>query len=261
MSDRSIIKLFATGLRVGSKPEYVPAHSKLDNGVRVNVSARLTVSAYHNIPGKANNGKGKSESMSYTFWGGLADIAAKTLAKGKEFNVLAVPNVYDGAVYQPAADGKGSNGVPGQWANGQRITTKKVSFTVEEFTLGRDSGKTVEEEIGAKIRPADWNKAGSPGHATWGSMQAERMKVKFQHGFTEYGYAVVKAPTGQEIGPYQEGLSRAGSTPTGTAAVVGQALAQQSAANAFPAAPAPMGTIPAVGAPNQIQLVKSTGGF
>jgi hypothetical protein len=256
MSDRSLIQMFATGLRVASS-EYTPAHSKIDGGVRKNVSAKLAIVAYHNIPSKANDGKGKSESLNYTFCGALADIAAKTLSQGKEFHCISFPNTYPGTVYVPGPDGK-STGVPGQWANGQVIKTKKVSFTVINFTLGQDAAKLIADEIARKVRPSDWNTPGTPGHTTWSAMQKERMKVKFQPGFTEFGYAKVKAPTGEGIAAFDPSLAKTNAQPTTTQIATS---VQAVAGPAFPAAAAPAGVVAPVVANPSIQLVNAKGGF
>lgn len=256
MSDRSLIQMFATGLRVASS-EYTPAFSKIDGGVRKNVSAKLSVTAYHNIPGKANDGKGKSESLNYTFWGALADIAAKTLSMGKEFHSISFPNTYPGTVYVPGPDGK-STGVAGQWANGQIIKTKKVSFTIINFTLGQDAAKVIADEIATGKRPSDWDKPGTAGHATWSATQKERMKIKFQPGFEKFGYATVKAPTGQDIGAYDPALNKNNTQPTSTA-IAG--AVQAVAGPAFPQGAAPAGVVNAVVTSPSVQLVNAKGGF
>ena len=258
MSDRSLIQMFATGLRVASS-EYTPAYSKNENGVRKNVSAKLSVTAYHNIPGKSNDGKGKSESLNYTFWGALADIAAKTLSNGKEFHCISFPNTYPATVYVPGADGK-STGVAGQWANGEIIKTKKVSFTIINFTLGQDAAKLIASEIAERKRPADWNIAGSPGHATWSAMQKDRMKIRFQPSFTEFGYAKVKAPTGQDIGAYDPSLNKQNTNAPAPSAIAG--AVQAVAGPAFPVASAPpAGPVVAVANTPQLALVNAKGGF
>jgi len=257
MSDRSLVYFFAAGLRVGNST-YTPEYSHIKDGVRKNVSAKLVVSAYYNLPGKANNGDGKSESLSYTFWGGLADIGAKTLSSGKEFTVMATPNVYRGKIYIPGADGK-STGVPATWKEGglagQFITDKKVSFTVMDFKLGNDGAKLIASEIASipPKRPADWNIAGSPGYVAWGAMQKERMKLKFNPSFTMFGYAKVELPKGQDVGAP---IPKASTTQAAVAAAV-------AAGPIFPAATAPAGPITAVqpAAPAQLQLINAAGGF
>lgn len=258
MSDRSLVYLFAAGLRVGNST-YTPAYSHTVAGVRKNVSQKLVVSAYYNLPGKANNGDGKSESVSYTFWGGLADIAAKTLSSGKEFDVIAQPNVYRGKIYIPGADGK-STGVPATWKEGglagQFIMDKKVSFTVIDFKLGNDGAKLIQKEISSipPKRPADWNVAGSPGYIAWGAMQKERMKLKYQPGYTEYGYARVELPKGSDIGAP---IPKENTTQAAVAAAV-------AIGPVHPMATAPAGVITAVLPPAnvaQLQMINAAGGF
>ena len=257
MSDRSLVYYFAAGLRVGNST-YTPAYSHIVAGVRKNVSQKLVVSAYYNLPGKANNGDGKSESQSFTFWGGLADIGAKTLSKGKEFDMVGQPNVYRGKIYIPGADGK-STGVPATWKEGgligQFIMDKKTSYTILDFKLGNDGAKLIQEEISSipPKRPVDWNVAGSPGYIAWGAMQKERMKLKFQAGFTMFGYAKVELPKGQDVGAP---IPKENTTQAAVAAAV-------AAGPIYPAAIAPAGPITAVqpAAPQQLQMINAAGGF
>ena len=65
----------------------------------------------------------------------LADICAKSMSPGKEFNTLAELHVYDGRVFH--------QGNPVTLADGTVLTTKKYSFTIVRLTFGEESNKLV----------------------------------------------------------------------------------------------------------------------
>jgi hypothetical protein len=188
-SARSIQASFFSGLRVASTV-YTPAHSK--NGK--NISARLTINAFMNIPSRANEGEGRTEAVPFTLWDKMADIGAKVLSPGKEFNCLAQLHVYSGRVFvnnQPIADSQGN-----------LIMTKKFSYTIRQITFGEESEKHIMNEIQAQLRPVNWRVPGHPEQLRWKEILKARMALAFAPNMTQYGFAKVSLPTGAGIGAY-----------------------------------------------------------
>jgi len=195
-SARSLeVHMFA-GLRVASTT-YYPAHSK--NGK--NISQRLVINAFKNIASSANDGEGRNEVIQLTAWGKLADICARSMSPGKEFNASCDLHVYDGRVFH--------NGNPVQMSDGTVLTTKKQSFTIVRLTFGEESNKLIAHEIQAGIRPAGWNQIGSADHAAWVNTLKARQAVQFDPNLPTFGYAKVIIPQGPGIGAYNPQLNAA----------------------------------------------------
>lgn len=205
------------GLRVG-RTTFTPEYSK--NGQ--NVSAKLVINAYMNIPSRANGGEGRSEVFPLTVWGKLAHTCAKAMSPGKEFNTIAQLHVYNGRVFAPS----GQPNVPGTpilGSDGQPLMTKKFSFTIMQLTFGDESDKQINAEIQAKIRPIGWNVKGSAEAAQWAEILKARMAVQFDPNLPTYGYARVVMPQGPGIGAYiQNAAQPVAATPaqTGNTGVV-----------------------------------------
>lgn len=206
-SSRSMAKAFFSGLRVGLT-ELTPAYSVVGaNGQAANVSARLKINAYANIPGKANNGQGRKDIYTFTVWGKMATIGAWLFAPGKEFCVFAEPHVYDKRIFFPSPKGSNQPGTPViNPATGQQLTIRVNGFTIRDFTLGEDSNRTINDEIRANIRPADWRTDGSPGQQAWKAMLKARLAMPVDVSKPYYGYARLQVKRGQGIGAYNPAL-------------------------------------------------------
>ena len=129
-SARSLQMSEFIGLRVAST-SYYPAHNK--NGV--NISQRLVINAFCNIASRANDGKGRSEVITLTAWGKLADSCAISMSPGKEFHCFAELHTYEGRVFD--------NNPPLARQDGTLITTRKTSFTIVRLLFGMESAKTI----------------------------------------------------------------------------------------------------------------------
>lgn len=187
-----------------TKMLYTPAHTKPDGK---NVRARL------NIPVLANvRGKDKPQSFRLIAWGGLADLFAKSLAKGKEMTFEAVANPYWANVYNNA-------GVQITQPDGTALQVMSMNFEIKDFLWGKDSKATLDFEIANGLRPADWNIMGSPGNATWKAQLAAR-KTSFYGGGEVFGYAKVIPPRTPGCKILLGDQSKLKSNP-GTAAVAG----------------------------------------
>lgn len=195
-SARSLAMSFFSGLRVASTA-FTPQYSKNGN----NVNAKLVVNAFMNIASKANNGKGRNEAIPFTFWGKLADVGAKSMSPGKEFNAIAQLHVYMGRVFNPSAM-PGQPGTPVLMPDGSPLLTKKFSFTVSMMTFGEESDKHIANEIQAGVRPIGWNVAGSVENQQWTDILKQRQTIQFNQQLPTYGYARVTMPNGPGIAAY-----------------------------------------------------------
>jgi hypothetical protein len=183
---RSLQSSQFTGLRQASSI-YYPAHSK--NGV--NVSQRLQINAYMNIASKANNGAGRSEVITLTGWGKLADVLALCITPGKEFHAHADLNVYKGRVWH--------NDQPLAAPDGTAILTKKYGYTIRQFDLGVDSFKHICNEIQDGTRTANWWVQGTQDYENFRAVIKARMKLQYQPGQPKFGFAEVRIPEGTNI--------------------------------------------------------------
>lgn len=211
---RSLQVSVFTGLRQ-ARSIYYPMHSK--NGV--NISQRLVVNAYMNIPSKANDGKGRNESISLTCWGKGADILALCLTRGKEFNAICDLHVYQGRVFV--------NDQPLIGQDGNPIMTKKYSYTIRQFDLGNDSFKHIMNEIQLGIRGPNWWMQGHQDYENFRALLKARMTVAYDPNMDTYGFADVRKPEGAGIG------APIANMPSQTPAAVGSAPTPAAVAAAF----------------------------
>lgn len=197
-SARSLTMTSFAGLRVASL-YYTPAYSK--NGV--NISSKLEINAFMNMPGKANGGKGVNAIIKLTTWGKLADTCAKSMSEGKEFNCNAKLNVFDKRVFMPSLIA-GQPGTPVLLPDGSPLMTKGTSFTIDALTFGEESNKHISDEIAAGVRPLGWNVIGSLEAAAWKATLQARQTIQFDPNSPTgtFGYAIIRMPQGVGIGAY-----------------------------------------------------------
>ena len=198
-SARSLQSSSFSGLRVASL-YFTPEYSK--NGA--NISAKLEVNAFMNMPGKANGGDGyKDQIIKLTTWDKLAHICAKSMSPGKEFNCNAKMHIFDKRVFMPSLV-KGEPGTPILKSDGTPLMTKGTSFTIKELTFGEESNKHISDEIAVNVRPMGWNVIGSPEAAQWKEILKARQAVQFDPNSPtgNYGYAIIRMPQGPGIAAY-----------------------------------------------------------
>lgn len=194
-SSRGLEISMFSGLRVASL-EYWMAHNK--NGK--NISAKLNINAYLNRVGR--DGVSRRSLFTFACWGKLADAMAKCLKKGQEFNVTARCDEFQKTVFH--------NRQPVQMSDGTILKVRSYSWTIQDITLGPDSDKTINDEIGAGTRPADWAVAGSPGYVAWRQHVKQLMTEQPNPNTTRvdaegrklFGNAVLRIPTGPGISAY-----------------------------------------------------------
>lgn len=194
-SARSLQISSFSGLRVASC-NYHPAHNK--NGI--NISQRLVINAFMNIASRANDGAGRNDVISLTTWGKLADVCAKSMSPGKEFNCHGELHVYNGRVFD--------NDLMLTRADGTPILSKKMSFTITRLTFGEESNKHIADEIQKGFRPVDWNQMGSAGNTAWRERLRARGAVQFDPSQPVFGFAKVFPATGPGISAYNPALEQ-----------------------------------------------------
>lgn len=197
-SARSLQSSSFSGLRVASL-YFTPEYSKNGN----NISAKLEINAFMNLPSRANDGEGlKDQIVKLTCWGKLAHICAKSMSNGKEFNMNGKLRIFDKRVFMPTIAGQ--PGTPILKTDGSPLMTKGTSWTIKELTFGEESNKHIAREIQAQVRPIGWNVDGSLEQAQWKETLKARQAIQFDPNSPTgtYGYATIRMPAGAGIGAY-----------------------------------------------------------
>lgn len=197
-SARSLQMSSFSGLRVASL-FFTPEYSK--NGA--NVSAKLEINAFMNMPGKQNNGEGlKDQIVKLTTWDKMAHIGAKSMSKGKEFNCNAEMRIFDKRVFMPTLPGQA--GTPVLKPDGSTLTVKATSFTILKLTFGEESDQHISDEIALNVRPAGWREKGSPAEAQWKEILKARQAIQFDPNSPTgtYGFATIRMPKGPGVAAY-----------------------------------------------------------
>ena len=178
----SIEKAFMSGVRVAGTLTYIPAGPDGKN-------ARCMIPVYSNSNRGTNQDGSPGRSDQYTIiaWGKLADVCAVSCSPGKALDIVARPGSYIGTVYN-------SGGSPVLNMQGQVVTTRKVSFTIENIVFGEESAKTVANDIASGIRGANWQNPQHPDYQNWIAKLRARQAMKYQPGMTAFGYARVRMP-------------------------------------------------------------------
>lgn len=210
-SNRSMFSIMGVNLRAADCPIYYAAHSK--NGV--NVSQRLTCRMAVNKPGKQNDGKGTVQYINMTFWGKMADVAARSIGKGKELSCGLELNVFKGKAYH-----KGNPVfVPGENGAPEQLMVEKVGFELEpgKLIFGADADDQIAREIQAGQRPVGWDVKGSPAAIAFKQQLDIRNATPFNPALATFGHAKVVLATGAGIGAYDHSKDKAytKSAPTG----------------------------------------------
>lgn len=171
------------GARVGVTEKnpliYTPAHLKPDQKV---ISARLVIPILIN-----EYGQDEPDGYRLIAWGGRADLFCKNLPKGKEMHFFATSRSYWANVF----NNQGQQVMQPDGATPVQI--RQLSFTIRDFVWGADSFASLQAEIAAGLRPADWNVPGSPGNIAWKQIIAQRAAT-FYMGGEIFGYAKVVGP-------------------------------------------------------------------
>jgi len=176
-----------SGARVAGNSTYIPAHSK--NGTPL--SQRCTVPVMLNYR-RGNNGKGTTDTFKIVGWGGMAEICAKFLSKGRALDAIITPRTFKSPLYNADGSLRYDN-------QGQIIEIPRTVMTIVDINLGEESQKFTEYEIQAGIRPRDWNVRGTDGNAIWAQEYTRRQCAVWQMGDIELGFARVVMPSGQNI--------------------------------------------------------------
>ena len=183
----SLCKFHMSGVRVAGDLTYIPAHIK---GTERN-SQRLI------IPVMANKYRsGKANSFKMAVWGGMADVLAKTLSKGRAMD-------FDGSIdsyLAPLYNQDGSIRLDNQ---GQQIAHNQIVFTIRDFNFGEESQKTIQAEVAMGMRGPQWNVRGTSDYQAW-MAEISRRTLLVWNGEPQFGYARVVNPGGQiDVEVYQ----------------------------------------------------------
>lgn len=156
-SSRGIMTCMMAGLRVASRPTYIPGYMK--NGKAV--SQQLKITAF------LNNGKNDKRTVfELQVWGKYADSVAHSLTVGKEFHATCRIDSYKARVWN-------KNGELMINPDGSPVMVTKHSYVVKALSYGDESEKYIADEIAANKRPANWNDKGA-GEEAWKAALARR---------------------------------------------------------------------------------------
>lgn len=177
------------GARVAGELTYIPAHTK--NGKLINQRTTIPVYLNSNKGTNRDGTPGRSDQYRLVAWGKLADICAKSLAKGKALDCNCTPHSYEGRIY----DGQGQMRVDN---TGQPLKVEKVGFTIDKIIFGEDAAKTIDEEIQNGRRPINWNVPNHADQQLYQSILTNR-RAEVYAGGTKFVHAKVIVPSGPGI--------------------------------------------------------------
>jgi len=167
------------GSRIAGRPTYTPAHQI--PGVDKIRSAKIEFNVFK------NRGE-KKLVFRVTAWGGMADAIARGGAVGKKFTFSAEIIPFEGRTWMPMPDGTHQFVTK---PDGTPLTQWKTGYTVMDMEWGKDSAKTVANEIAQGLRPIGWDNPASPDRAAWLQICANRNAAQFVQGATTFEYADV----------------------------------------------------------------------
>jgi hypothetical protein len=178
------------GARIAGRPTYSPAYTVA--GVEKPRSAKVEFNVFKN--------KGEKKLVfRITAWGGMADAIARGGAVGKKITFSAEIIPFEGRVWMPMPDGSHQFVTK---PDGTPLTNWKTGYTIMDMEWGRDSAKTIANEIAGGLRPVGWDNAASPDRQMWLQTCANRNVTKFQIGAQTFEYANVdikNLPQGAQI--------------------------------------------------------------
>ena len=174
--------------RLAGPADYIPAHIK--QGTQKEIPAQANFTIFQNI-------RDKKMAFPITAWGKMADVIARGGATGKQLHLVCSVHSYRGRVWYPTPEG-----VQPQFVlrnDGQPLLIEKIGFTVENISFGKDSEKTIQEEINAGFRPHGWNNPADPGYQVWREICRRNNSLQYTAGMIQFGYARVKQVNGVAI--------------------------------------------------------------
>lgn len=185
---RGINTITMIDCRLAGPADYIPAHIK--QGTQKEIPAQANFTVFQNI-------RDKKMAFPVTAWGKMADVIARGGATGKQLHLVCSAHSYRGRVWYPTPEG-----VQPQFVlrnDGQPLLVEKIGFTVENISFGKDSEKTIQEEINAGFRPHGWNNPADPGYQVWREICRRNNSLQYTVGMVQFGYAKVKQVNGVAI--------------------------------------------------------------
>jgi len=178
------------GARIAGRPTYSPAYTVA--GIDKPRSAKAEFNVF-------KNKKDKKLIFRITAWGGMADAIARGGAVGKKITFSAEIIPFEGRVWMPMPDGSHQFVTK---PDGTPLMNWKTGYTIMDMEWGRDSAKTIANEIAGGLRPVGWDNDASPDRQTWLQTCANRNAAKFQANAQTFEYADVNIrnlPQGAQI--------------------------------------------------------------
>jgi len=167
------------GSRIAGRPTYTPAHQLA--GTDKIRSSKIEFNVFK------NRGE-KKLVFRVTAWGGMADAIARGGAVGKKVTFSAEIIPFEGRTWMPMPDGSHQFVTK---PDGTPLMQWKTGYTIMDMEWGRDSAKTVANEIAQGMRPIGWDNPASPDRAVWLQICANRNAAQFQNGAPTFEYADV----------------------------------------------------------------------
>ena len=192
---------FLSNVRVAGQGMYIPAHV---DAAGKQQSARAVFTMICNKK-RAN----KPDSYPVTFFGKLADSAARSFEPGKELSLFVEMNSFRATIFDK------NTRQPIVW-NGETLTKEVNGYVCRDIVIGASSEKYIAEQISKGERPAGWNIKGSADEQTWKQKLAID-NAKVYTGGDVFGYCRVVQPKGGQV-QLANGTAPA---PNGTASVPG----------------------------------------
>lgn len=186
---------------VGNSLRYIPAYTL--NGKAIPQKLLFVVGVNRRI---GKNGMRK-DFFPCNIWGNFADVGCKTFSPGKALDIFYTPEMYRGKLYNADGTARMDN-------LGQPIEVDKFSLRVNDFILGEDSAKQINEEITANPpkRGKLWNVPGTEDNAHFLARTQQRMASTFDKMLPKFGFANVRpVPAGAVVNDavYTQGVPQA----------------------------------------------------
>ncbi len=182
-SSKALASVSFAGLRVAGETIYVPEKVRPSDGKEI--QQRCIIPVYQNTGRDDAAGNAISHVFKLTSWGGLADVCAKSMPKGKEFHAVCSPRSFKGRVFY-------ADRSPVMDKDGTPLMVTKIGFNLDDLSLGADSFAFLEEEYTRKARGRQWQQPGTQDHANWLVRVASIKAMKYTPGLQRFGYAKVE---------------------------------------------------------------------
>lgn len=157
-SSKALASTSFAGLRVAGEITYVPASIRPSDGKEI--QQRCIIPVYQNTGRDDAAGNSIAHVFKLTSWGGLADVCAKSMPRGKEFHAVCTPRSFKGRAFY-------ADRSPVMEKDGTPLMVTKIGFNLDDLSLGADSRQFLDGEYARKARGPQWQTPGTQDHAAW----------------------------------------------------------------------------------------------